>query len=65
MEKFEIMAIRNRYKDTFDDLINTLDLESPDWLAPINEGSRDVSRSANSSTKLLKGRWLYKDISDC
>ena len=64
-EKSEIVAISNRCKDTLDDLINSLDLESPDRPGPIDERSRNAPRSVGSSTGLLKGGCLDKNVSDC
>lgn len=64
-EKSEILTIPNRYKVTLDDFIDNLDLESPDWLELINEGSRNVAKSAGSLTGSLKRSCLDKNVSDC
>ena len=53
--KSEIVAIPNKYKDTFDDLIDSSDtefsdqLESPDRLRPIDKGTRNTPRSRGAS----------------
>lgn len=48
----EIVAIFNRYKDTFDDLIDISDAESPDWPGLIDKGLCNVPRSKDSPTGL-------------
>lgn len=60
----EIIAILNRYKDTLDDLIDSLDLKSPDRPKPIDKGLGNTPRSENSSTGLSKGDCLNKNISN-
>ena len=62
------MAIPNIYKDTLDDLIDSLDInflkqpDSPDWLESIGEGIRNVSMSKDASPNLSKENCLDKDI---
>ena len=51
----EIVAISNKYKNIFDDLINSLDAESPDWLGPIDKKSCNIPRFKDSLTEYLKG----------
>lgn len=58
------MAIPNRYKDTSDELIDSLDVESPDQPGPIVKGSRNTLRSESSLTGLSEGDCLDKNISD-
>ena len=54
------MAISNKYKDTFDDLIDSSDTEfpnlpkSPNRLEPIDKGTRNVPRSRDASPSLLE-----------
>ena len=64
-EKSEIMTFPNRYKDTLDYFIDSLDLESPNWRGPMNEGSRNVPKSVSSLTRLLEEGYLNKDVADC
>ena len=58
--KSEIAAILNKYKDTLDDLIDSLDTESPnqpeslDWLGPIDKGTRNVPRSRGTLPSFLE-----------
>ena len=58
--KSEIAAILNKYKDTLDDLIDSLDTESPDqpessdWLGPIDKRTCNVPRSRGASSSLLE-----------
>ena len=54
------MAISNKYKDTFDDLIDSSDtessdqLESPNRLGPIDKETRNVPRSRGVLLSLSK-----------
>ena len=64
MGNSEIVAISNRYKDTLDDLINSSDSESLDWLGLINKRSCNVSMSESSSADFLEGNCLDKNLSD-
>lgn len=69
----KITAIFNKYNGTFDDLINSSDIESPDWPEfpdlldsldwpkPINKKTRNAPRSRGSSLNLLEEN--CKDIS--
>lgn len=41
-EKTKIMAIPNRYKDTFDDSINSLHIKSPNILRLVNKESCNI-----------------------
>ena len=60
----EIMTIPNRYKDIFDDFIDSSDAESLDRPEPIDKGLRNTSRSDGSPTRLLKRDCLNKNILD-
>ena len=64
VENSEIVAIHNQYKETLDDLIDSSDLELSDWAGPIDERSRNTPISKWSSTDLLEGNCLDKDLSD-
>lgn len=57
------MAIPNKYKDTFNDFIDSLDIEFPDWLKSIDKWSRNAFRSEDSSTRFYKGNCLNKNVS--
>lgn len=58
------MAIPNKYKNTLDDFIDSSDAEFSDQPKPIDKRSCNVSRFESSPTRLLKGDYLYKDITD-
>ncbi len=66
--KFEIVAIPNKYKDTFDDLIDSLDTEfpdqsnSPDRPELIDKGSHNMPRSRNDSLTFSEEDCLNKDV---
>ena len=68
-EKSEIEAIFNKYKNTFDDLIDSLDIESLDhldslnWPGLIDKGSRNAPKSKDGSPTFLEKDCLDKDIS--
>lgn len=59
-EKSKIEAIPNKYKNTYDDLINGSNTESPnwsrflDWLRPIDKKIRNVLRSRSNLEILLE-----------
>lgn len=59
------MTIFNRYKDPLDNLIDNSNPKSPDRPKLIDEGSRNLLRSAGNSTGLLEGGCLNKDVSNC
>lgn len=55
------MAIPNRYKDTLKDLVDSLDIKSPNMLRPVDKGPCNIMLgSKNPSTKSE----LDKNISD-
>lgn len=64
-EKSEIIAIFNKYKDTFDNLIDSSHTKSPDWLefpnwsGPMNKDTCNISRSRNDSTNLSEKDCKY------
>ena len=66
--KSEILAIFNKYKDTFDDLIDSLDMETPDWPNSlawprlIDKRSRNAPRSKSGSPTLSKDDCLDEDV---
>lgn len=60
----EIVTISNQYKDTLDDLIDSLDPESSDRTGPIYERSRNVLMSKGSSANLSEEDSLNEDLSD-
>ena len=67
--KSEIVAIPNKYKDTLDDLIDSLDTEfsdqpkSPNWPGPIDKRTRNAPRSRGASPSLLEEDRLDEVIS--
>ena len=67
-KKSEIVAIFNKYKDTLDNLINSLNTDpldhtnSPNWLGLIDEGSRNTSKFRDSSPTFLKKNCLDEHI---
>ena len=63
--KSEIVTIFNKYKDTLDNFINSLDLKSANRPYPIDEGLCNALRSAGNSMGLSKGYCLDKNISNC
>ena len=66
--KFKITAIPKKYKDTLDDLIDSLDTESPDypdslnWPEQINKESHNMPKSRDGSPTFLEEDCLDKDI---
>ena len=66
-EKSEIVAISNKYKDTFDDLIDSSNTgfpdqsESPNWLKFIDKEIRNAPRSKGTSPSLLEEEKDYLD----
>lgn len=66
--KSEIVVILNKYKNTFNNLIDSLDTESPDWLdfpdwpKLIDKESWNRFRSKVSLLTLLKENCLDKDV---
>ena len=67
-EKSEIVAISNKYKNTFDDLIDSSDIASPDhpdswnWPGLIDKRSRNTPKSKNGSPTFLEKNCLDEDI---
>ena len=66
--KSEITAISNKYKDIFDDLINSSDTEFlyqpefPDWPGLIDNGTRNTPRSRGTLLSLFEDNCLNKNI---
>lgn len=58
------MAIFKKYKDTLDNLIDSSNSKSPDWVISIDERSYNVPKSENSLADLLERDYLDKDILD-
>ena len=67
-EKSEIAAIFNKYKDTFDNLIDSSNIESlnyldsPNWLELIDKRSCNIPKSRDGSLTFLEKDCLDKDI---
>lgn len=60
---FEIFVITNRYKDIFDDFIDSLDIKSPSILSSINKRLYNIT--LDFEDKLIKTRFkFYDNISD-
>lgn len=64
LENSEIVAISNQYKDTLDDFIDSLDLESPDQSGPIDERSYNALISEGNLADLLERIYLDKNLLD-
>ncbi len=60
----EIMAIPNNYKNTLDNLIDSSDIESPDWLRPINKELCNAPKCEGSLMSFSKSNCLDKDVLD-
>ena len=66
--KFKIAAIPNKYKDTLDDLIDSLDIGFPDHLNSsnrprlIDKGSRNTPKSRDGLPTFLKKNCLDENI---
>ena len=66
--KSGIATIPNKYKDTFDDLINSSDTESPDqpefsdWPRLIDKRTCNTPRSRGASPSFLEKDCLDKDV---
>lgn len=58
------MVIPNRYKDTFDDFIENLDVESPDWFELIDKKLSNLLKFKSSFMGPLKENCLDKNISN-
>lgn len=54
-ENIEILAIFNKYKDPFDDLINSLNKEFYNWPRLNDKRSHKAPRFKNNSRGFLKG----------
>lgn len=52
------MTISNWYKDTLDNLIDSLDLESLDWAGPIDEKFYNALMSKGNLVNFLKSGCL-------
>lgn len=63
-EKSEIVAICNRYKSIFDNLIDCLHSKSSDRLGLIDQGSRNIPRSESNSMRLSKRVCLDQNVLD-
>lgn len=59
--KTEIMAIPNRYKDTFEDLLNSSDIKPPNMPRPVDKKLHNVMLGSENLPTELK---LDKNISD-
>ena len=64
MGNFEIMPIPNQYKDTLDDLIDSSNPKSPDWVEPIDKRFCNASMSESSSADFSEGDCLDEDFLD-
>lgn len=58
----KIVAIHNKYKNTLDNLINSLDPESSDWLELINKELHNWPRSKNGLIRFLDKYCLNANI---
>ena len=62
------MAISNKYKDIFDEFIDSSNTESsdqpksPDWPGPIDKGTRNALRSRGALLSLLEEDCLDEDV---
>lgn len=56
------MIICNRYKNTLDHLIDSLNIESSDSLKPIDKRSRNTPRLEGKSIELLERNYLKEDV---
>lgn len=63
-KNFEIVAILNRYKDTFGDFINSSDVEFLNKPEPIDKRLCNAPRSEDSLMELLERDYLDKGISN-
>lgn len=59
----KIVTISNKYKDTFDNLIDSSDAISPDWLGLIDKKLRNTPKSKSNPMGLSKRGCLDKNIS--
>ena len=64
MQNSKNVVCLNQYKNTLDNLIDSLDPESTDQAGPMNERSRNALMSEGSSTDLSKGNCLDEDLTD-
>lgn len=55
-------VILNKYKNILDDLIDSSDIESPDWPKSINNRTHNGLRSKAASLSLLEKDCLDKDV---
>lgn len=58
------MAISNKYRNTFDNLINTSDMEFLNWPGLNDKGSCNALKFESSSMGLLERDFLDKDVLD-
>ncbi len=67
-EKFEIIVISNKYKNSLDNLIDSSDIEFldwpnfSDWLGLINKGPRNIPRSRSNSPTLSNKDCLDENV---
>ena len=64
MGNSKIVAIPNQYKDTLDDLLNSSNSKSLDWVRPVDKKSRNALMSEGSLADLSKWDCLDKDLLD-
>lgn len=60
-KKPKIMAIPNKYKDIYNNLIDSLDDKSSDWLGLINKRSCNMPRFESSSIDLSKKNYYLNN----
>lgn len=63
-EDFDIVAIPNKYKDTFDNLIDSSDQESLNWTELMDGRFCYASRSEGSSAIFSERDYLNKNVPD-
>lgn len=63
-ENSNIITILNKYKNTFDDFIDSLDIKFLDQLGPINKRLHNISSFEDSLIGLLKEDCLNKNVLD-
>ena len=59
-QKFEILAIPNRYKDMLDDLVDSSDLEHPEMLRPNGQRQRDPTPNLGDDDDPPVGQEEYR-----
>lgn len=63
-KKSGITAILNKYKNTFNDLIDSSDTKSPNWPTLIRKGSRNAPRSKGNIMGFSEEDCFDKDVLD-